>query len=320
MKRLAIIGGGISGLVAAETFNLAGWHTTLIEGGKLGGDFTAGGLKYIHKTDEMVALLKRLEVLYSPYTVHGAIHLRGEVLPYPQCFEDMTKSDIARIQADHYAKTRRTGVDEFADRAMNDPAALGPRRALRCDFQDFIDVMATVPNIILTSHARRVDHKRQVVHLVEGQPVRYDALIITTPLWITKRLVDFHVPEGVAMALNIVQVTPRRDDYAGYDYVYTPYTPQNFAHRLSPAQDGYCVEGNGELNHLDLHADLQFLFPDGFTVETIREGLKGHLLPLDVQPDWPDNVKPLGRFATWNPRSTTDVALSEAIDMVGVWS
>jgi hypothetical protein len=320
MKRLAIIGGGVSGLVAAETFNMHGWHTTLIEGGRLGGEFLAGGLKYIHKTDEMTALLKRLEVQYSAYNVRGGIHLRGEVLPYPQCFDDMEARDIARIQADHYRKTRRTGVGEDAERAMNDPAALGPRRALRCDFQDLIDTLSDVPDVIVESFAKRIDPERNVVHVADGTAVVYDALIITVPLWVIQKLVPFYIPEGMAMSLNVVQVTPRRDDYAGFDYVYTPYTPHDCVHRLSPARDGYSVEANGVLNHIDLHADLSFLFPDGFNVESIKEGLKGHLLPLDVEPDWPANIRPLGRFATWNPRATTDVTLSEVMAMAEEWT
>lgn len=320
MKRLVIIGGGISGLVAAETFNYHGWHTTIIEGGKLGGDFMAGGLKYIHKTDEMTVLMKRLEMDYSAYTVRGGIHLRGEVLPYPHCFRDMEQSEVERIQADHYAKTRRTVADDFGAKAMNDPAALGPRRALRCDFQDLIDTLADVPDAIVKTFAKRVDHERNLVLLQEGAPIEYDALIITVPLWIIKSMVGFYVPEGLAMNLNIAQVTPRVDLYAGFDYVYTPYTPHNCIHRFSPAGGGYCMEFNGDVNHIDLHADLNFLFPDGFIVDAVKTGLKGHLLPLEVEAKWPANIRPLGRFATWNPRSTTDVALDEAIAMVREWS
>lgn len=319
MKRLVVIGGGVSGLVAAEVFNYQGWHTTIIEGGTLGGEFMTGGLKYMHKTDAMVELFRRLEVISSSYTVHGGILLRGEVIPYPQCFREMDPDDVERIQQDHYRKTRRTTPGKHARTAMNDPAATGPRQALRCDFQDFIETMADVPDAIVRAFATSVDHEANVVHTSEGS-VSYDALIITVPLWIIKRLVTFYVPEGVAMRLNVLQVSPRRDDYAGYDYVYTPYTPHDCIHRLSPLNGGYSLEANGTLRTVDVQADLSFLFPDGYSLDGYKEGLKGHLLPLTAKPAWPSNIAPLGRFATWNSRATTDSTLDEAERLAKAWT
>ena len=122
------------------------------------------------------------------------------------------------------------------------------------------------------------------------------------------------------MRLNIINVTPRFDRYANWDYVYTPYTPDNLIHRLSPNGGGYCAEANGELDEIQMHNDLQALFADGYQVDSITERLKGHLLPLAARPEWPSNVVPIGRFAKWDPRSTTDVSLADAYALAEQWS
>jgi hypothetical protein len=64
---------------------------------------------------------------------------------------------------------------------------------------------------------------------------------------------------------------------------------------------------------------LGFLFPDGFAIDGILRGIKGHLLELQDPPQWPENVAPLGRFAQWDPRATTDTTLDAAARLAGEW-
>lgn len=291
---------------------------TVLEPGKPGGEFTSGGLKYIHRTDEMEGMFDQLDVPYSKYIVCGGILLRGDLYLYPQVFQSMPKAEAERIQHDHYRKTRQTNPGEYAARAMNDPAAVGPKRALRCDFEELIDTLVDVADIQRTGVAR-VDVDRNVLFDMDGHVHRYDFLVLTIPLWIIRKMVGFYVPEGVAMRLNIAQVYTQRDKYLGFDYVYTPYTPADTVHRFSPNVGGYSVEANGILDRDRLQSDLAFIFPDGYVLEGIKEGLKGHLLPLPESVVWPDNVAPLGRFACWDSRVTADIVLRDAMELKQRW-
>jgi hypothetical protein len=316
--KVIIAGGGISGLVANwELRDRA--DVVVMEPGKMGGEFTAGGLKYIHRTGPMENMFDQLELSYSTYIVRGGILLRGQMYLYPQVLQGMDPKQAARIQQDHYRKTRRTSPGEgYAAKAMNDPAATGPRRALRCDFEDLIEQLADQADTI-NSGVARVDHERNVVFDMDGRPHRYDFLIMTIPLWITRRVCSFYVPEARAMRLNTAHVFARTGQYASFDYVYTPYTPADMIHRFSPRTGGYSVETNGTLDHDQLKSDLAFIFSDGYVIESVREGLKGHLLALPEPVRWPDNVAPIGRFSSWDPRSTTDTALEDAMKLKERW-
>lgn len=321
MKRVVIVGGGMSGLVAAWVFQNVGAAVTVLEPRKAGGSFLDGGLKYIHRTDAMAEMLDTLGVISSAYIVQGGILLRGKVLPYPRALQEMTQDERDRIQLDHYRKTRRTTTDDvnMVRKSMNDPAATGSRRALKCDFEELIGALARRTNMINASIVE-MDSRRHMLKTNTGERITFDYMVTTLPLWIMQRLADFYVPDALAMALNVIQVTPRVDGpYSGFDYVYTPYTPADTIHRLSPALDGYSCESNGILDHEQLQSDLQFIFPDGYVVEGVKEGLKGHLIPLAQPAEWPDHVAPLGRFAKWDSRATTDVTLDDALALTQRW-
>lgn len=315
--KIIIVGGGISGLIASWYLS-AHADVEVFEPGEPGGEFLAGGLKYIHRTSDMEDMFDDLRIIHSAYIVRGGILLRGQLYLYPQLFDDLDPEEARRIQEDHYRKTRRTAPGDNAKRAMNDPAATGPRKALRCDFRELIDALIDDARP-KTLGVKKVDHRRNVLFDSENGVHHYDFLIMTTPLWITRRLVSFRVPEGVAMKLNVAQVSSMRDAYGSFDYVYTPYTPEDAVHRFSPRGAGYSVETNGDLDMDKLRSDLAFLFPSGYSIENVREGLKGHLLPLKEQPDWPSNVAPLGRFATWDSRATTDVVLESLKGLKKRW-
>lgn len=320
-ERVIIAGGGVSGLVAAHVFAKRGRNPVVLEPRSLGGDFLSGGLKYIHKTQGMADLFDELELPWSDYNINGGILLRGTVEPYPKCFAGMDEEESTRIQADHFRKTRHTEPGGFGSKAMNDPAAARTsRRAIRCDFRDMVKRMGNRTKV-LNMGVQKIDSKRSGVQLTNGEWVGYDKLILTIPLWIIRQMADFYVPQGMAMALNLIQVKPRRDRFARWDYVYTPYTPADSIHRFSPSGSGYSMEINGEWERQEANAvdDLAFIFEDGFVVERIKVGLKGHLLELQEQPEWPSNVVPLGRFAKWEPRATTDVTLEEVTRLAERW-
>lgn len=316
--RVVIAGGGVSGLIAAHVFKKRGADVVLLEPRAVGGEFLAGGLKYIHNSQGMCELFDEFDLPYSNYTVQGGILLRGGVHQYPKVFQTLDREEAAIIQADHYRKTRRTEGGDDARKAMNDPAAVKPRKALRCNFRDMVkDLASGVP--ITKAGLMRIKTKSNEVVLSTTKKIGYDVLILTVPLWVIKEAAPFYVPQGMAMQLNLADIVPVRDRYAKWDYVYTPYTPANMIHRFSPSGRTYSVEINGEMDRAGLESDLSFIFSEGYVIENIREGLKGHLLPLDQQPEWPSNVAPLGRFAKWDSRATTDVTLEDAKALADRW-
>lgn len=320
--QLAIVGGGISGLVASYVAAEHGIKSVVLEPNALGGDFLKGGLKYIHRTDRIIEVFDDLDITWSDYAVRGGILLRGAVHPYPRCFRDMAKDEAERIQTDHFRKTRRSEPGKFGSKSMNDPAAArASSRAVRCDFNQLIAALAAGANVLKRGVAQISSVESRLL-LDDASWLEYDRLIVTIPLWVTREMCDFYVPHGMAMALNIVQVSAHRDPFSRWDYVYTPYTPANAVHRLSPREGGYSVEANGDWNavSVDVMDDLGFLFPSGYAIEHIVKGVKGHLLELQEQPAWPANVHPLGRFARWDPRATTDTTLDDAFSLISGWS
>lgn len=327
MKRMVIVGGGISGLIASWVFTqVRGLDVIVLEPGKPGGDFMAGGLKYMHKTDEMEEMLRDLGVTYADYSVQGGILLHGAVEPYPGVFKGMDKSRALRIQHDHYRKTRKTEPDNFAARSMNDPESAGPRRALRCDMGRVLKELIQRTPFVKDGAAKVEPHK---VIGKDGTVYPYDYLLLTAPIWILRQMCWFELPESMAVKLNLVMVDPpqKGDAYAQWDYVYTPYTPENLIHRISPRDGGYTCEFNGDWPESDgdstfsdkLTSELNFLFPDGWALSDRKKGLNGHLIPLATKPNWPVNVRPIGRFAQWDPRATSDVVLSTCLKLADEW-
>ncbi len=320
MAKVVIVGGGVSGLVASHILSKS-HDVTVIEAGDVGGEFLKGGLKYIHRTDEMIALFDQLDVPWSEYTIQGGIMLQGEVKPYPRCLSGMPRATSERIQADHFRKTRRTEPARFGAKSMNDPmAARESRRALRCDFQAFVQELAKSARITKRAVTQISTIENRLL-LSDGAFVSYDRLILTIPLWVIRQMCDFYCPQGMAMSLNLVQVDPMKDPYAQWDYVYTPYTPAGAVHRFSPRDTGYSVEANGDWDKIEksVKDDLGFLFPGGYAINKLDLGLKGHLIELSDPPKWPENVVPLGRFAKWDPRATTDTTLEDVKVLAEAW-
>lgn len=315
--RMIIVGGGISGLIASYVFKqVRGLEVKVMEPGPPGGEFLKGGLKYIHRTDAMASMISDLGLVFSNYNIRGGILLEGSVKPYPKHLSEIDRDHAARIKYDHYKKTRRQEPGEFAARSMNDPEDVSVRSAISCDFAELVKALAARADF---TKARLAKIQPKNVITDHGNGHWYDYLVVTIPLWIVRHVAYFYVPEGHAMSLNLARIEPLRDPYAKWDYVYTPYTPADCIHRISPVEGGYSCESNGELSRPHLVSDLNFIFKDGWSVVSVHEGLKGHLLPLPERPNWPENVAPLGRFAKWDPRSTADVVMDDCMAIAEQW-
>jgi hypothetical protein len=322
-NRVVIAGGGAAGLLAAWVFRRRKptLDIKVVEAGNVGGEFgQAGGLRYLHHSDAMEDLINALDLPYSDFTVEGGILLRGKVLPYPECFKELPTDEVAAVRNDHYLKTRGMYPDldvDFAAKSMNDPGRGGNQKALRCDFKEMLGGLVKGVDIV---KARVVGGRPGQLLLEGADPLPFDHLVVTIPLWILKDRMWFQIPDAACIKLNVAIVASRASGaYMQWDYVYTPYTPENYVHRFSHFEDGYMVEANGTLDEDRLQGDLHFIFQNGFIIRSVRSGLSGHLLPISQKPAWPKNVAPLGRFAAWEPRATLDVVLDEAEKLAKRW-
>jgi len=328
-KKVIIVGGGVSGLACSYVFReYFGMDAKILEPNAIGGEFLAGGLKYVHYASDIMKLFDDLDLAYSRYQVRGGIMLRGQVEPYPKCLASLGKEQAQQIQFDHYRKTRRAEpLPAHAAKSMNDPASAKPRTALQADFKHLVDLLAGHATII-PHGLKGIIREANYIWTTAGKIEPYDYLVLTVPLWVIRECANWYVPHGVAMKLNIANIRSSdnhspmsggRGRYSKWDYVYTPYTPADAIHRFSYQGDMYSVEVNGDLREQELHSDLNFLFPDGWYVEDIRHGLKGHLLPLEEKIEWAENIAPLGRFAQWDTRATLDAVLTRAIKLAEMW-
>ena len=119
--------------------------------------------------------------------------------------------------------------------------------------------------------------------------------------------------------MSVVEILPRNDPYYRFDYVYTPYTPENHVHRISSNGHSYFAEISGDVDQTKIYSDLNFLFPGGWSLVSGKENLRGHLMPTDAHPDWPEYIRPVGRYAQWLPKMTVDAAFAEAIRVGQDW-
>src|SRR4029077_12983985 len=137
---IVILGGGIAGLLAAYTTR---HHRPVVleASGKLGGNFAAGGLKYLHGIYEMEQLLTELGVPFDHHITSGMLHTGDAIHPHPHWLRAASPELRRGIQFDHWVKTRGTYMD-FRDDCMNDP--LGDHHvALRCDHDLFMEKLET---------------------------------------------------------------------------------------------------------------------------------------------------------------------------------
>lgn len=317
MDNLLIVGGGISGLLASYTFKqYSGVRVSVMTSTDVGGEFGAGGLKYIHKTEEVLKAMKDLDIIHSSHNIRGGVLLQEKVEPYPSVLGRFEKPRALRIRRDLYLKTRHQEPEEFSTRSALDPEDVGIRKAVRFEYQEFVSK--------LSKKSFFVKERMDLIHpgfvtTTSGNSYRYTHLVLTIPLWSLRNSAYFHIPEGHAVNLNVVNVQVVRDLYTKWDYVHTPYTPGNAIHRISPVDGGYQCEVNGVLDRFSLISDLNFIFKHGWSIDSVTENLKGSLLPLSQRPEWPDNIAPIGRFATWDPKATPDVVIDDCRRLAEIW-
>lgn len=320
MKKVIIVGGGISGLVSSYIFQqYYDIDVTIFEPNKPGGEFASGGLKYLHRSELVRSMLGELDLAYSNFTIKGGIHIQGKVRDYRKYMQEVGRKAFERIQHDHFLKTRKMEPSEFSTKCMNDPFSGNTKKGMRCDLNALIGKLSERAKINNSAIATFSLDAGLAID-TRASTFDFDYLVFTVPLWIVKKIGHFeHFPDSTAMALSLVNVKPIGNPYVRWDYVYTPYTPGNAIHRLSYVDGFYSCEVSGEFDESGVYSDLNYLFPKGYEILEWKKGLKGHLLPLAETPQWPEKVAPLGRFASWNPRATVDVVMEQAVELALSW-
>lgn len=333
---IIILGGGIAGLLGA--YALRRKKPTIIEASaKLGGNFTAGGLKYIHDTPDIRQLLKSLGIVFEPYKPRGAIFLEGSVCSHPDTLAQMDKLHRYQIQFRHWTKTRASEVG-FREDCMNDP--LGNHAALRCDHQELLRrleerVREAGCEVRLGSKVERIDtiqgDGRRGIHLREGLSevaMGYDVLVPTLPLGLLSKLAIWaDLPACEATKLAIFEMELPIYVRPSWDYMYTPDAKwitrlvQPEPHTVMAEVPWYLPQYDHQDPHLtttDAIPEVMDIMRSTFGLEGVCTGARlipGHLRPLDRPPVWPVGWYPLGRFAQWDSRATADKVYARALSI-----
>lgn len=333
--RVVILGGGISGLLAAWVFRE---HKPIVlEAGRaLGGSFNSGGLKYIRHTEAFRRLLVELEVEATVYRPRGGLLLAGgftmggeyirgtqlvDHVPYMSALPEETRLELQRR---HWERTRGT-LAGFKATCMNDPTGEGDAEALHFNYTALV---AGITEAVEKSGgefrlgARVTDiidpHREVWCDGPAGSHLAYDLLITTLPLGAMKNiLAAADLPEGKVQTCTVGHISsgslPRdlaEMGAAKYNYIYTPFN--RVFHRLSRDPENperWQAEATGRPDLKDFQEALGY----GARVPMMLTNLPGHLLPLDREPQWPAGIVPLGRFAEWDTRSTAEKTLDRAI-------
>lgn len=330
---IVILGGGIAGLLGA--YAMRRQKPTIIEAGaKLGGNFGAGGLKYIHDTPDMRQLLRELDLTFEPYKPRGRIWLDGAERSHPETLMEMDRLHRYQIQFRHWVKTRASDLG-FRQDCMNDP--LGSHAALKCDH---IELMRKLEvrlreagcDIRLGAQVKGITADARAVQFGDGVTdvhVPYAVLVPTLPLGLLAKLAPWaDLPACEATKLAIFEVECPIFQRFDWDYMYTPdakwisrlVQPQPFT--VQAEVPWYLVQ----YEHADRHnlatveviPDVMKILNDEFHIEGVCTGARlipGHLRPLDREPVWPANWYPLGRFAQWDSRATADKVYARALSV-----
>ncbi len=321
---VVIAGGGIAGLIAAEAFITMGMKPTIIESHHLGGQWARlTALKYLHagRTHDRFALLGMLHRVgiteYEEKVVNGGVLLALEggarmVAPHP---EVLGVNHIGPAITDaHWVKTRGVGTRRDT-RAMNRGSEGVDRERKRFDIGDANLLDALVgrvrdgANVVENAQIQAIG--KSAVDVVGGS-IPYDTLITTLPLWAFTQLYcdEPFKAEARRLTIQTYYCPSFSARYHVWDYLYTPWTAHGQVHRLSPAgRDMWAVESNLGRMIADTpemaRRDAEWLL--GSDAQFVSEiATHGHLLPLPMPYEYPDAVKPIGRFAQWDARATVD--------------
>jgi hypothetical protein len=338
---ITILGGGIAGLLAA--YVLRDKRPLLLEAApKLGGNFLAGGLKYIRYTHEAAELLRELGIPWTERKPRGMIHIGGvfanglpgaTIAPHPEFLNAMTPDVRLMVMANHWVKTRGT-TDGFRADCMNDPGGNGADMMMECDLAAVLDCLisrAEEGGAILRRDVKILsiepDHVR-----TQYAMLAHDVLVPTIPLAALSKLAPWaDLPNASPRPLGIVEWMLPSTAQPEWDYMYNPFTPgpgMSASRYTWPRMGVFQAEVPGVgLKHAwpigrdevmrDITCEARIILKQWWGImpplSTDHRVIPGHLTPLAQPLVWPSNWYPLGRFTQWEPRATSERVLADAL-------
>lgn len=306
-----ILGGGISGLLAAHVFG--GKGTALIErGNKVGGNYLAGGLKYLRLTTNLRLLLEQLRVPWHSYFPSGALLWVNALHKHPEWMRLLTEDKRREIQKIHWKRTRGS-LDGFKDTCMNDPMGEGDAEATRLDHARLLTALEESAKAKGTTIFTETDIRSVQEGWIDTNmgTMPYKRLITTLPLTASRNIFKHvSIPEVQSKLLTVARSKKlpgflMERGALEFDYIYTPM--MSLFHRISRRPDNHWeLEGTGLIPEPEHHFEGEITFDNVALIP-------GHLVPLDTPVAWPSNILALGRFAEWDTRSTAEKSLDRLI-------
>jgi hypothetical protein len=311
--KIAIIGNDIHALLAAYMAKKRGHSIILF--GEL--PFNTRAPYTIFDSKRFGQILTELGINFSSYRIKSGILLRNHIHPFPHALRFFGKDVGSTIRADLYSKTRLVRCETKPSKLSLDLELASTKIALRFEWVEFLE---RLNDGLSTSRKRMVELKSHSVICDDGSVEAFDLCLVTSPLWRCQDFVEWPLPHACAVALNTAVVDSNSDQevkeqLSGWDYVWTPYTPDATVHRVYQVDGEYHVQFSGSWlegqERPALIGDLNFLFPAGWAPTGSFRGEAGFLCPLSEKPIWPKSVLPLGRLAQWDAKATISNTVEE---------
>jgi len=305
--KVAVLGGGILGLVSANYLVNQGLDVTLISE-EIGGSWQSGGLKLLKWHPQLEQLLAQLKVPFFVDEVEGAVWWKEHIIPLSEVTE--------KIQQAHFLKTRGT-MDGYANTCMN--AASGQEKIIDIDFNTFVQRARKNINIHLAKVVELSLIQTGVSIDMDDDTVdTFDYVVTSLPLWLFRRVAAWHMPNTMCNKVHIADTHTHSRMFWRYKYVYFP--ENGGPHRISTSdceQKVWMAEITGvtEPDWIKAITIIQKTIKDA-RLGRVRATLPGHIYPLTEKLNYPINVLPVGRFASWNPRETVDKIMDKLSDFV----
>lgn len=350
-KEIVILGGGIVGmaaaLIAANKYPNA---KISIIANEFKGNFSKGGLKYLHATPGMWRFMDDLSVskIIGERKINGACLIESgggyKVVSYPDYFwfNKGTKyeSQIWDIQQEFWAKTR--GNDKFSSTCMNNPHVYKNNTFIELNPVHLLNIMLDYiernENIMLYKQQITLSSLRELFADVLKDEID---VIYTIPVSLLYQLVMNRPFSSKAAMLKIFKMEISGVGRHGWwDYLYVPQTEFLF-HRISVT--GRNLYGDGDVKDLYLDIETNSDVADGYVIKKQFDELNqelfgfreptycmnylieipGHLITSKAD-DFelfkqylPENLFLVGRYAMWDSRMTFDRAVNALYSIFG---
>jgi hypothetical protein len=308
MKNLIVVGSNYIGLSAAyllkDRFNVKVIDVYSKD------DIVKLGNKFFSCKKNVVNFFEKLNIPYNIDYLSRGVLIRGEVYDIFNYFKDMDINSYKRIKVDYFKKTRcfncRTEQVHINENIKSEVFDWGKRttdkKFIFFDGRTFVEVLKKNLSDIefIKSNVKSVGVKTLELNDLK---IDYDIIVFTIPIWDIKKFLWLNIPKCNSIKRNLIKVFSRKNLYLEYDYVLTPYTPNNAIFSTSLYEGDYIVEANGDINKRlpDIVGDLYFLFGDYWYIKD-HDTLNGPFVYPYTNRNTKDTnkIKFIGKYSEFN--------------------